>query len=302
MHFLTSGVLIAILAHGLIGISLVWDKVLLKEPETQNLFSYIFWMGAISIFGLILVFFGFHMPPLWVTGLAFGAGAFQMVAIFFYYLALKRGEASEALAVMGGFSPVATALIGWPLLGTFAGEGGIVGFALMVGGGFVMFLTEKMNYRALLAPVLIASGSFGLVNVTQKIVFDQVNFVSGYVFFTIGTFAAAMSLLTRKSWRTQIFESSGGAEPSSKFWYMVNRFLAGVGSFLIYYAISRANPAMVDAISGFRYAIIFLGAYAITKWKPEWLEEDFHGLVLIGKIVATLLVTAGLVLVGLQGG
>ncbi len=302
MHLLTNGVLVAIIAHGLIGISLVWDKILLKEPETQNLISYVFWMGAISVFGVILIFFGFHMPPLWVIGLSFGAGAFQMVAVFFYYLALKRGEASEALAVMGGFSPAATALIGWPLLGTVAGEGGLLGFALMVGGGFVMFLTENMNYRKLLPPVLIASGSFGLVNVVQKIVFNHVNFVSGYVFFTIGTFAAAMFLLVRKSWRTQIFESSGGAEPSSRFWYMVNRFLAGVGSFLVYYAISRANPALVDAISGVRYVIIFLGAYFITRWKPEWLEEDFHGMVLVGKIIATLLVIAGLVIVGLHGG
>jgi succinate dehydrogenase/fumarate reductase cytochrome b subunit len=42
-----NGVLIAIVAHGLIGISLIWDKVLLKKPTTKNLSSYVFWLGAI---------------------------------------------------------------------------------------------------------------------------------------------------------------------------------------------------------------------------------------------------------------
>ena len=57
MHFafLKSGVLIALIAHGLIGISLIWDKVLLKQPETKNLVNYVFWLGAISIFGLVLI-------------------------------------------------------------------------------------------------------------------------------------------------------------------------------------------------------------------------------------------------------
>src|SRR5690348_10598906 len=108
MAFIHSGVLMAIVAHGLIGVSLLWDKILLRKPATQNLLSYVFWLGAMSIFGVILAFFGFHMPALGTALLAFGAGALQLVAVFFYYAALKRGEASESLAIMGGFSPVAT--------------------------------------------------------------------------------------------------------------------------------------------------------------------------------------------------
>jgi hypothetical protein len=46
-----NGLLLATVAHLLIGISLVWDKVLLQKKETQNLIPYVFWLGAISIFG-----------------------------------------------------------------------------------------------------------------------------------------------------------------------------------------------------------------------------------------------------------
>jgi drug/metabolite transporter (DMT)-like permease len=299
--FLHNGVFIALIAHGLIGISLVWDKVLLKRPETTNLVSYVFWLGAISVFGLILIPFGFKMPNGWVAGLAFVTGVLQLVAVYYYYAALKAGEASQTLAVMGGFSPVATALIGMPLLKSQLGGYSLLAFALLTAGGFVMFFAERVPLRKMLFRVLMASIAFGLVNVLEKMVYEQTNFVSGYVFFTFGTFLGAMGMLLLPSWRAQISKESENAEPRSRFWYFVNRFVAGVGSFLIYYAISLTNPALVDAITAVRYVIIFLGAYALTRLKPVWLSENFSGRVLIGKAGATAMVVAGLVILGYTG-
>ncbi len=297
----TNGVLIAIIAHGLVGISLVWDKVLLKRRGTQNLFSYVFWLGAISIFGLLLIPFGYKTPSLAVVGIAFAAGAADLAASFFYYEALKRGQASDALAVMGGFAPVATAMFSHVLLRRQVEGIQLIGFALMCAGGFVMFFSEKFQLKKLIPPVAMAAVLFGLANVLQKMAYNKTNFVSAYVWFTIGTFAGSVSLLIPPSWRKQIFESSGGAEPRSKFWYFVNRFLAGVGSFLVVYAISRTHPDLVSAISGVRYAIIFLGALLLTEFKPQWLKEDFQGLQLITKIAGTCLVIAGVAIAGVSG-
>ncbi len=301
LGLLKNGIFIAVVAHSLIGVSLVWDKVLLRQPATRNLPNYVFWLGAISVFGVLLIPFGFRMPALPMAGLGFGAGLAHLAANWFYYRALQRGEASETLAVMGGFSPLATALIGIPLLTDPLGGHSMLAFALMVAGGFVMFGSEKLDGRKALASVLWASGLFGLTNVLQKVVFNSTGFVTGYVFFTLGTFAGAMILLVRPSWRRQIFQHSEEAPPRSRFWYFVNRFISGVGSFLIFFAISRANPAVVDAISGVRYVLIFAGAYLLTMWKPEWLKEDFERRALVGKIIGTGLIVAGLVLVGVQG-
>jgi len=292
----------AIVAHGLIGISLLWDKVLLKRRGTRNLFSYVFWLGAMSVFGVILVPFGYNSPSFTVIWMAFTAGVIHLVGVFFYYAALKRGEASETLAIMGGFSPVATALIGFALLTRHMSDFQLAGFALLSGGGFFMFFSEKHPWKRLLPPVLFASGLLGLVNVMEKLVYNRTNFVSGYVWFTIGTFVGALGLLMRSSWRRQIFAESSEDEPSNRFWYFVNRFLSGVGSFLIFYAISLTHPAIVDAISGVRYAIIFLGAILLTRFRPDWLKEGFSGWQLLTKTIATALVVAGLVLVGRSSG
>ncbi len=284
-----NGVVIAIVAQALIGISLVWDKILLKKRGTQNLISYVFWLGAISIFGLVLIPFGFHVPSLGMACLGLLAGLVDLIASYFYYSALKSGEASEELAAVGGFSPVATALIALPLLGRSLG-GHLPGFILLTFGGFVMLFAEKTRLKKMLPKILLASAGFGLTNVLQKVLFNHTSFVTGYVFFTLGTFAGSLALLIPPSWRRQIFASSGGAVPKSRIWYFVNRFLAGVGSFLVVYAVSRANPALVDSISGVRYVVIFLGVYAITNWKPSWLREDFSKWTLMTKLAATSLI------------
>jgi uncharacterized membrane protein len=178
----------------------------------------------------------------------------------------------------------------------------LIGFVLMTGGGFLMFFSEKLPLRRLLPAILLAAGLLGLVNVLEKLVYNRTNFVSGYVWFTIGTFVGALLLLVRASWRKQIFSESGEDNPRNRFWYFVNRFLSGVGSFLIFYAISLGQPAIVDAISGVRYVIIFVGVLWLTKFHPKVLKEHFQGWQLVTKAGATCLVVAGLVLIGITGG
>lgn len=297
---LLNGILIAIIAHGLIGISLVWDKILLQRKGMQNLASYVFWLGAISIFGLILIPFGFHMPPWKIAALALVAGFCDLLATWFYYAALKAGEASEELAAMGGFMPLATVLLSIPLLGVHF-HGQFLGFVGMTLGGFVMFFAEKLSLSRMLPLIVAASAFFGLTDVLQKLAFNGANFVSGYVFFTIGTFLGAMALLLRPAWRRQIFKNSEQAPPRSKAGYMANRFVAGVGSFLVVFAVSRTSPSMVEAVSGIRYVIIFVLAWAVTVWRPVWFREDFTRRALVVKALGTALVVAGLILAGLQG-
>lgn len=107
---------------------------------------------------------------------------------------------------------------------------------------------------------------------------------------------------SQNSWRREIFEASEKAEPSSRMWYFVNRFLAGLGSFLLVFAISETHPAIVQAITGVRYVIIFIGAFGLARLRPDLLAKNFTRRVLLGKSVATLMIMAGLVLVGLKGG
>jgi len=302
MHLLQNGILIAIVAHFMIGVSLLWDKILLKQTNTQSVMNFVFWMGAISIFGCIVGVFGMKLPSVGMFLIALASGSLDLGGTYFYYKVLNSGEASQTLAAMGGFSPLATALIGIPLLDNKALRGlTLWGFALMVAGGFFMFFSERISLRKLLPLIIMSAGCFGLSNVLMKIAFDALGFPTGFVLFSIGSFLGAVSLLVRKKWRGEIFAGSQDAKPKNKIAYFVNRFLAGVGSFLVAFAISRAHPALVAAIAGVRYATIFVGAYLLTRFKPQWLKEIYTGWTLTAKSIATGLVIAGLVLTGAGG-
>jgi len=305
MHALTSsavsGVLIAVVAHGLVGISLVWDKVLLQRKGMQSLVTYVFWLGAMSILAVVLIPFGFHMPSWKPIAIAFAAACTDLAATYFYYAALKAGEASQELAAMGGFTPVATLLFGIPLLGAQL-NGQLAGFILMTAGSFVMFFGEKLPLRKMLPRIVAAAVLFGLATVLQKVVFNEAGFISGFVCYAVGMCVAAVMLLIPPSWRKQITHPAQRPQPRNRISYFMNRLMAGLGAFLVVVAVSRTNPALVEAISGTRYVVVFLGAYAITRWRPQWFKEDFTTRALLIKTVGTVLVVAGLVLAGLHGG
>lgn len=301
MHVLANGVLLAAVANAVVGLTLIWDKVLLKQTNTQSVINYVFWLGAISIFGCLVGVFGMRKPSISMLLIACGTGAVDLVASYLYYKALQLGEASQTLTVMGGFAPLATALISIPLLHNQLRGPALWGFSLLVAGGFFMFSSHRINARKILPFVLSAAGLFGLANVTQKMAFDALGFTTGFVFFSIGQFVLALCFLLRKHWRDQIFRSSKGAEPRNKIAYFVNRFCNGVGAFLLAFAISKAHPALLSALSGVRYAAIFVGAYLLTKYRPDWLQEVFTGWTFTAKILATGLVIAGLAVLGLGG-
>jgi drug/metabolite transporter (DMT)-like permease len=169
----------------------------------------------------------------------------------------------------------------------------------MVLGGFVMFFSDAPHLKSVIPLAIAFAATGGLSNVVQKIVFEAEGFTSGYVFFTLGSSAAAALLLLRPSWRRQIFYQSRTISSRSRWRYLANRGTSGLGSILVYVAINRASPAIVDAMSGVRYAVIFLGTFLIAKLRPQWLSEEFSRHTFLAKSLATASVIAGLVLVGL---
>lgn len=298
------GAFIAAVAQSLIGISLVWDKVLLREPRIGDLLNYVFWLGAISIFGLAVIPFGFSLPTVSVMLIAFLTGILDLIATYCYYAVLKAGEASGTIALMGGFSPLATILFAYVFLAQPLAKVYEAAFVILVIAGFIMFFAEHAHLSlAFLAPrVTATSVLFGLENVLQKVAFDRSGFVSGFVFISLGTFCGSMFLLMRRSWRERIFRSSAGAPPRSQVNYFANRFVSGLGSFLVFYAISLTSPAIVDALSGLRYVIVFLGVLALTILKPAILSEDFRPWVFAAKLASTILVAIGLAMLAINSG
>ena|SRR5438477_9955437 len=113
----------------------------------------------------------------------------------------------------------------------------LLGFVLLVGWWVPDVLFGKLNIARCRAqswlppPRTDSYTSYGSVNVMQRLVFDDTHFVSGYVVFTFGTFVGTLALPILPSWRAGISDTSKNAESRNRLSVLVNRFMAGVGSF-----------------------------------------------------------------------
>ncbi len=287
--------IISVFAQIILGTSAIFDKILLGR-RFFNPFTYTFWLGILGIFSAILLPFGFQTVPCQIIGVAFLAGAFFIVAMFFLFYALNLSEASQTLPVIGGISPIFTLVFGYFLLNSWLGSGDLAAFLIILSGALIFFVVEKKELRkSFLLLILSASLFFGLSNVLSKIVFEAGNFITGFFWIKIGGALSALIFLAFNKYRREIFGSGRQNSPRYGLLYVSNRIYAGAGSLLVSLAIFLSyHPALVDAMQSLKYVVIFLFAFVLLK-------ERFRGRVLIGKISATILISFGIFLLALIG-
>ncbi len=269
----------ALFGQALIAISAIFDKVLLKRAVPRPL-QYAFGVGILAFLPLFLAPFGFQLPSLIATVMAFVAGAAFFWALYFGFKALKNAEAIEALSAISGFSPIFTLIFSFFILGVDLSTGELVAFGLLAVGSAIF------SWR-FIGTALTASGLFGLSNALHKSVFLQTNFITGLVAVQAGVFLSAISLLLFPKIRQALITKSV-EKPKNIILYLLNRAASAGGAFLVTMALFLGHPALVDASSSFRFLIIFAAALLILK-------ASFHGRILKEKIAATTLVVIGII-------
>lgn len=295
-----NGIILAVIAQVIIGISLIVDKTFLKEKVAGNVFAYVFWIGISNFFAIFVAPFDFVNPGFWPGFLAFLAGVFFFLALIFYYKALEGGEASSTLAVLGGFTPLATILASTIFLQEKLNIIELFCFLILTLGGFLMFLADFRNFKKVYIWILLSAICFGLTNALQKVGYDESSFLTGYGIMKFGTFAATLSLLIVPTWRKQVFERTVSTENKNKIYYLANRSAAGIASVALSYGIKLSHPALIEATSGVKYAIVFLIAFVLAKKWPQILKENFSTKVLILKVTATILIMLSVLGLSLQ--
>lgn len=279
---------VALLAQLILGTSAVFDKLLLRRGFFDP-WVYTFWIGVFGLTAFVLAPFGLGVLPFWPALLALGTGAIFIIALFLLFFALARGEASTVLPFIGAVSPVATLALGGLLLKSGLAGNDLVGFLLLLIGGFTLFAIEKKEFRVLiLGSALLSAVLFGLYGVLAKIVFEETSFITGFIAIKSGAALLVVVLLLIPHLRKKVLRLSAESSGGERGLYVANTVYAGVGSALVNVAISLAHPALVDATQSFKYVVIFFAAWL-------WLRERFEGKILWGKITATVFVLAGLV-------
>ena len=287
-----SWLFVAALAQFVLGSSAVADKFLLKK-KYPNPAGYTFWLAVLGLFALVLMPFGFILPPANVLATALFGGAAFTASLFLFFYALSRGNTTSVILLVGAVSPIFTYVFS-PIspLGLY----GNIAFGLLVAGGCILFLAEERRARHATFTLAIASAlALGVSNVLSKSVFLHTNFVSGFIALKVGAFISALAMLAYPHVRKKIFNSHTRSHLRSRAaaLYLVNRAYAALGSVLLFYALSFGPAPLVDASQNLKFVFVFLGGWLV-------LGEETSRKKRFVRIAALVLIVIAVSLLALQ--
>lgn len=297
---------VTIIAYSFHAFAVILDKFLLAQ-KIQRPSTYVFWVGVLGLGAFLLAPISFFVPESTVITNAFISGASFSFALFFFYIAIQRGEASRVAPVIGGLSPIFVFLLSRGILGETLSKTELAAFIVLVLGSVLISITHKSSGRfnkqdlQNLGILAIASFLFGLTYVYEKAVFNETTFINGFIWTRIGGFVGILPFLFFSATRGSIFETPRLADRTTISAFLINKILGAVGFFLVSFAIYVApNVSLVNALQGIEYALIFIFAILISRLRPAFLMEEVTPLIVLEKSIGIFMIAGALALLALN--
>lgn len=293
-----SWIYIALAAHFLFALVFVLDKMILTHPVKRPL-VYAFYPSFLSIAVVVLIpFVNFQILTLQSTILALSAGILFSWSLFFFYSALRNGEASRIVPFIGASTALATLFFSY-LTGTESLSGHHwVAFVFLVTGSYIIvggYRNGPWSPRVMGA-VIMAAGMSGLSFTLVKIVYESTNFASGFIWARFGSILFSLILLSRVSWRRDIFQTTAALNRNSIGLLALNKLSGGAGIILQNYAVALGSVVLVNALQSTQYLFILLLAVFLSIKFPHTLTEEIGKLAIAKKVAAIAIIGIGLVI------
>jgi len=304
---------VAVIAYTLLALAALVDKLVV----TEYLSSPRVYMFLASVLGAIIVVaapFALHWPGWDQLPLNIASGAFFSAALFFFYVALTRGDASRVVAGVDGLMPVATLLLAMAFLRERLTLPQLAAFALLVGGTMALAHTETktnafLQWSARIWKrkgraegwMVLAALAFGASFFLAKVVYETQPFVSGLIWIRVGGAAVALPLLAYPPFRDELkknFHKGRRAQANTKM-VLLGQGTGAAGVFLQHYAIALGSVVLTTVLQGLKYIFLFFFITLVGK-KYKRVREHVQGKILRKKIAAFVLIVAGLALLSVS--
>lgn len=297
---------IAIGSYFLNALASVIDKALLTRRLPQPL-SYAFYTGVTSIGVVILLPFisrfeegrSFGLLSPFEFGLSFIAGATFIVALFFFYVAIKHCETTRVVPlVFGVFTPVFT-LLGswWFVLDTLTGRE-FLAFTLFLIGGLVLMVERSKGFlhlnMMLLGNTFLAGLFFSVSFTSAKALFDIAEgFLTPFIWMRIMSVVFALLLLLTP-WRSGLVSAGGKMNLITFGFFMVNKTIGAIGFLMFNLAIKIGPVSLVNALKGIEYFFVFIIIGFASLFLPRIVKEPFTFARVAQKVLGILIISGGL--------
>lgn len=296
--------LLALAAYILFAAVTVTDKYLLQRP-IPDAKVYAFYTGIFGLFAFVLAPFGFEIPSDAFIFLGILAGIFFIAALFLFFVALRIGEVSRVGISLGGLVPFFTLFFVYIGTGEFPEFSQSVAFSLLVIGSFIIIFERFQKFLhniKTFSLVLASSFLFGLYFTIVKFLFQTQPFVSAFIWIKIGGALFALIFLFSPQVRKILFEHKKSLPKKVGGIFIAKNTAGGVGALLQHFAISIARfgeVALVNALQGAQFAIVFFIALFLTKRFPKIIKEEMHREALVAKILGAAFIIVGVVLLAI---
>lgn len=300
-------IIAALGGHLLNGAAFLIDKILLSSSFKKS-GTYAALIGGLSCFVLPILPW-VHLPEGagWIPVAIFGS--FFVLAIWLFFSALQKGEASRIVPIVGVLIPIFTLIDSSWLIGERLPWENVWGFALLIIATLVLTSVGKKGW---LPPrtILICTVSaflFAASSVAGKAAYLQGGFIDVFaasrIFaaitaIAIGIFAPGVRQELAKLIPHPSEKKAEKAEHAHSVYLMIGGQLAGAFGFvLVQYAISLGSASLVNALQAVQYAFLVLVAWFGGPKLAKLLQEDRRTRTIIIKTGAIALVGIGLYLI-----
>lgn len=296
---------LAIGAHIANAFVFVIDKSLLNGPTKINDPRYYTFLSGVlaGATGLILPFVYTPLTSV-VLYWSLVAGAFHLLALWLFFLSLKRGEASRVVPIAGSAVPLFTLIIATLTLSQRLQLYQLGGIGLLLAGGLLLSVrvttTAGLSSRVLHTTIL--SGLFFAAHfTTMKYLYDHAQpFLSVFAYSRLVEAILALIILGPLVYQKKYRPARRLArrQRQQNFWAttaFIGAKLLAAGAFILQsYAIAAGDVTIVNALQGVQYLVLLLLAVFMARLMPQFFTEEVHRVALWQKISGTVCVTAGL--------
>lgn len=295
----------AVAGHLLNAVAFILDKTLLRSAFKTSA-TYATLISLLSGVVLLAAPWVRAWPNADVWPSVIGFGGLQVVALWTFFEALRRGEASRVVPLVG----VLVALFAFFESAMFLGEhltwsqiGGfgllVIATAILAGGGEARSrLSSAAIFSAIASAFLFASSS-----VSGKAAFDRADFLAVFVGSRAITLFGGLVLfaLVREARREIVSivrpRNGNGVPRGAAPLAVVAQTCGAAGYVLVNYAVSLGSASLVNAMQAVQYAAIVMVAWFGGESLRLRLGEAISPSIVIAKTVAIVFVAIGLFLV-----
>ena len=304
---------LSLVAYIMFSFNGIIDKIVVsKKVKSPVMVSY--WVSSLGwITGIILLLgllpgpvghaLRLHFPSLHVFVIIVTGEIVLQIGLLLQYSALKHGEATRVISVIGATLPIFAFGFAYWLLGERLGVAGVASFVTLTAGG-VLMVARRGRWQ--LVPYLLAAvGAAGMAyqTVVAHYVYQHNPFVSSLILFGVGDMIYNTTLFwllpgVRRN-AAKAIRQAGRMKParrvhSSAAWIVANAILGGIGVLCINLALKYGPVSLVNALKVLQYAGVFLIALVVSRYRPKLLKEEMAGQTMRQKLIAILVIGAGL--------